>query len=417
VSYRLRDWLISRQRYWGAPIPIVYCAGCGAVPVPEDQLPVRLPHVVEFRPQGDGRSPLATSEEFLRTTCPRCGGPAERDTDTMDTFVDSSWYYLRYLSPRDSTRPFDSALVNRWLPVDQYIGGVEHAILHLLYSRFITKVLHDRGHLGFTEPFGRLFTQGMITKDGAKMSKNKGNVVPPDHLIGQFGADTERVYTLFIGPPEKDAEWNDRAVEGAFKFLNRVWRLVHEHLESLRAHEVDAGAVRRAELPAPHRALRRKTHLCIRKMRRDLAQDLHFNTAISSLMELVNECSEFVREGHAAGVAGRLVLGESLHALVLLLAPIAPHLCEEIWEELGYRDGILAARFPDPDPAALEQDSVTLVVQVNGKVRARLEVPAGAPEADVRRLALAHPQVAPHLGGRDPRKVIVVPDRIVNIVG
>jgi leucyl-tRNA synthetase len=420
VSYRLRDWLISRQRYWGAPIPIVYCARCGTVPVPEADLPVRLPEVVDFKPAGDGRSPLATNAEFLHTTCPQCGGAAERDTDTMDTFVDSSWYFLRYLSPHDDRRAFDPALVNRWLPVDQYIGGVEHAILHLMYSRFVTKVLHDRGFVAFEEPFARLFTQGMITKDGAKMSKNKGNVVPPDVLIERFGADTERVYTLFIGPPEKDAEWNDRAVEGAYKFLNRVWRIVHEHADAVRAYGADPEAVRALDLDLNERGLRLTTHRCVQKARRGLGEDLHFNTVISVLMELLNECGERLRGTVVIGGPTRqfrLVLGEALHHLVLMLSPMAPHLCAELWEILGHTGGLMSERFPRPDPAALAVDTVTLVVQVNGKVRGRLDVPAGSAEADVQREALALPAVSQHLSGRAPKKVVVVPDKIVNIVG
>jgi leucyl-tRNA synthetase len=419
VHYRLRDWLISRQRYWGAPIPILYCAACGTVPVPEADLPVRLPHVVDFRPIGDGRSPLATNAEFLHATCPRCGGAARRDTDTMDTFVDSSWYFLRYVSPHDDARPFEPRRADAWLPVDQYIGGVEHAILHLMYARFVVKVLHDRGWIGFEEPFARLFTQGMITKDGAKMSKNKGNVVPPDSLIERYGADTERVYTLFIGPPEKDAEWNDRAVEGAFKFLNRVWRVVLEHAGAVRDYEAGAGRLDRLELDPGQRALRRKTHACVAKLRRDMAVDLHFNTAIAALMELCNEIGEFLRQagGAPAGEAGHLVLGEALHHLVLMLGPMAPHLAEELWERLGHAGGLQAQRFPEPLAAALEVETVTLVVQVNGKVRARLEVPAGTDAGEVERLALTQPQVAAQLGGRTPRKVVVVPGKLVNVVG
>ena len=387
--------------------------------VPETQLPVRLPEVVDFRPAGDGRSPLATNAEFLRTACPQCGAAAERDTDTMDTFVDSSWYFLRYLSPTDATRPFDTELVNRWLPVDQYIGGIEHAILHLMYSRFITKVLYDRGHVAFTEPFARLFTQGMITKDGAKMSKNKGNVVPPDELIERFGADTERVYTLFLGPPEKDAEWNDRAVEGAYKFLNRVWRLVHEHRAAIQRYESDPGAFAALDLDGLAKGLRRKTHRCVQKMRRDLAEELHFNTAISSLMELVNDCSDTLRGAESNGgpsAALTLALGEALHHLILMLSPMAPHLCEELWEGLGHPDGVMAARFPRADTAALAVDTVTLVVQVNGKVRARLDVAVGTADAEVERQALELPVITQLLAGRPPRKVIVVTDKLVNVV-
>jgi leucyl-tRNA synthetase len=387
------------------------------VPVPEADLPVELPHLGDFRPSGEGRSPLARSPEFLHTTCPRCGRDAERDTDTMDTFVDSSWYFLRFVSPHETERAFDPQAVNRWLPVDQYIGGVEHAILHLLYARFITKVLHDRGYLEAVEPFARLFTQGMITKDGAKMSKNKGNVVPPDELIASYGADTERVYTLFIGPPEKDAEWNDRAVEGASKFLNRVWRLVNEHLSAVQVYGSDPEARLDGDLDAPTRSLRHKTHRCVSKMRRDLARDLHFNTAISSLMELVNEIGAYLREvSEPRGVQQR-ILGQALHHLVLMLSPMAPHLCEELWERLGHGESILKTPFPQADAAALEVESITLAVQVNGKVRARLEVPADSAEADIEKQALALPQVSGSLQGRPPRKVIVVPKRLVNIVG
>jgi leucyl-tRNA synthetase len=321
------------------------------------------------------------------------------------------------LSPHDQNRAFDSQVVDRWLPVDQYIGGIEHAILHLMYSRFITKVLHDRGHIGFREPFARLFTQGMITKDGAKMSKNKGNVVPPDVLIERFGADTERVYTLFIGPPEKDAEWNDRAVEGASKFLNRVWKLVQDHVPEVQRYESDPAALRAMELGEPARALRRKTHTCVQKMRRDLADELHFNTAIASLMELVNDLGDTLRSTGGKGEDVELALGEALHHLLLMLSPMAPHLCEELWEALGHDTGILSAGFPAVDTSAIARDSVTLVVQVNGKVRARLDMPAGAAETDVQREALALPVVSQHLAGREPKKVVVIPDKLVNVVG
>ncbi len=419
TTYRLRDWLISRQRYWGAPIPVVTCETCGIVAVPDEDLPVLLPDDVDFQPGGD--SPLERHPTFKHTTCPVCGGPATRETDTMDTFVDSSWYFLRYLSPRDETQPFDRDLVNRWLPVDQYIGGVEHAILHLMYSRFITKFLADEGWVNFREPFGRLFTQGMICKISPrtgrleKMSKSKGNVVAPRELIERYGADTVRVYTLFIGPPEKDAEWDDRGVEGAYRFLSRVWRLATENTGRMAAPEtpVDADALGDAA-----RDLHRKTHETIERVNADLS-GFQMNTAIAALMELTNALSLAVQnEGFAPAPenADGAVLREAVDRLLVLLSPMAPFIGEELWERTGHEGTIFHQAIPAHDPAALARETFTLVVQVAGRVRARIEAPVSAGEDEVRALALADPHVQDHLGGKEPRKVIYVPGKLVNLV-
>jgi len=416
VNYRLRDWLISRQRYWGAPIPIIYCTGCGMVPVPEQDLPVLLPSDVRFKPTGE--SPLKDVESFIRVACPRCGKPARRETDTMDTFVDSSWYYLRFLSPRDSGRPFDRALVDRWLPVDQYIGGVEHAILHLLYARFITKVLHDEGLLGFVEPFAALFAQGMICKGGAKMSKSKNNTVSPESLIAQYGADTARLYTLFIGPPEKDAEWNDRAVEGTHRFLGRVWRLVNDR-EQLPGEPV-LGQPGPEEVGEAVRELRRSTHRTIERVTQDIDR-FHFNTAVSACMEHANATLAFAESAKAGGALAPgspnvRALKEALEALVLCLAPFAPHIAEELWQRLGGTGSIFRHPWPQHDPALAAAETITLVVQVNGKVRARIPAARGLDEAAVRELALGDRRIAAHLEGKKLNKVVVVPDRLVNLV-
>ncbi|MBN1916334.1 MAG: leucine--tRNA ligase [Verrucomicrobia bacterium] len=444
VQYRLRDWLISRQRYWGAPIPVVYCDACGIVPVPDDELPVLLPEEVTF---GEG-NPLATNEAFVRTTCPACGNPARRETDTIDTFVDSSWYYLRYISATDDTQAWDPAAVNRWLPVDQYIGGIEHAILHLLYSRFFTKALHDMGHIGFDEPFERLFTQGMIckqayrstrgfipadeveTRDGTlvdrktglrvettleKMSKSKFNVVPPDALIEQYGADTVRLYTLFIGPPEKDSEWSDTGVEGGFRFLKRLWAVVVRNMDLLRAFNTNP--TRGGDgLDGAARALHRMTHETIEKVTRDMISEFHFNTAIASSMELVNEIYRHEAALQDGDAAARNVLAETLRTVVLLLSPILPHICEELWSRMGNAESILRARWPEADPAALLRDEIELVVQVNGKVRGRAVVPADAPEDDVKAAVFADENVKRHIEGKQVVKTVVVPGRLVNIV-
>lgn len=406
TQYKLRDWLISRQRYWGAPIPIVYCNKCGIVPVPDKDLPVLLPHDVEFRPTGE--SPLKASKEFVKTGCPACGGEASRETDTMDTFVDSSWYYLRYITPRTHDKPFDTATVNKWLPVDQYIGGVEHAILHLLYSRFITKFLHDIGRVGFDEPFKNLFTQGMITKNGIKMSKSKGNTVSPDDLINEYGADTIRLYTLFIGPPEKDAEWSDRGVEGAFRFLGRVWRLI----ERVRASKTKVSAG--AKLSQEEINLKRKIHLTIKKVTDDLDGGFHFNTAISSIMELVNESYDLI--GKASDAADSAVLHEAAESVIVLLAPFVPHIAEEMWQLIGEKNSIFRSSWPAFDKDALMEDVITMPVQINGRLRSTVEVPFDIKEEALKDAALADPKVSKWIAGKTVKKFIVVPKKLINIV-
>ncbi|MCG0313897.1 MAG: leucine--tRNA ligase, partial [Calditerricola sp.] len=401
VSYRLRDWLISRQRYWGAPIPIVYCDDCGIVPVPKEQLPVLLPDDVVI----DGkRNPLTTSESFVNTTCPRCGKPAKRETDTMDTFICSSWYFFRYCDPRNDRMPFDPEKVSRWMPVDEYIGGIEHAILHLLYARFFTKVLYDAGLVNVDEPFARLLTQGMVLKDGAKMSKSKGNVVSPDEIIEKYGADTGRLFILFAAPPERDLEWSDSGVEGCFRFLSRVWRLVDQHL--------DLFEDRRPAEPADPaaKALYRQMHQTIKKVTEDIDKRYQFNTAVSAIMELVNAISAYP-EG-----ADRGTLAEAIEKTIVLLAPFAPHIAEELWHRIGHADSVHAQPWPTWDEAALAADEVEIVVQVNGKVRDRVVVPANASREEIEAAVLAQEKVKAHLAGKTVKKVIVVPGKLVNLV-
>jgi leucyl-tRNA synthetase len=408
VVYRLRDWLISRQRYWGTPIPVVYCAEHGAVPVPDDQLPIELPYGVEFT--GREGNPLSRSASFVETTCPRCGGPARRETDTMDTFVDSSWYYLRFLAPRDATQMFDRATADRWMPVDQYIGGIEHAILHLLYARFLCKVLHDFGMVGIEEPFQNLFNQGMITryseKSGRieKMSKSRGNTVSPDELIHEMGADTERVYTLFIGPPEKEAEWSDEAVSGAYRFLTRVWRM-QERLAEAPAAAADAAAA------AGDADLERERHATIQRVTQSY-QRFSFNTAVASLMELSNRLGRALEEK----TASRPRCEEAFDTLVQLLHPLAPHISEEMWERRGHTGSLLDTSWPEHDETKLYRERIELVVQVDGKLRDRVEVDATADEAAVRATVLASPKVAEHLAGREVAKAVLVPGRLINLV-
>ena len=416
IHFRLRDWLISRQRYWGAPIPILYCRACGTVPVPEEDLPVILPEDVEFQPTGE--SPLARSESFMNATCPACGGPARRESDTMDTFVDSSWYFLRYLNARDDTRAVDREACDRWLPVDQYIGGIEHAILHLLYARFFTKALCDLDLIGFDEPFANLFTQGMICKRSDrddklyKMSKSVGNVVSPDELIERYGADTVRVYTLFIGPPEKEAEWNDQGVEGASRFLRRVWRRVYENRDILAAsHDL---AIDRDALDEAEQNIRRKVHEAIRHITRGLDGAFHFNTAIAQVMELMNVLDRLQVDADSSD-ARKAVFFEAIDAVVRLVSPFAPHVAEELWREIGNRTGILDAPWPEVDEAALHREQIELVLQVNGKTRGKILVPANAGSEDLEAEALASPQVTKWTEGKTVRKVIVVPGRLVNI--
>ena len=406
VSFRLRDWGISRQRYWGAPIPVVYCDGCGVVPVPEQDLPVVLPEDVVLT--GVGGSPLASHKAFVETACPRCKKPARRETDTMDTFVESSWYFARYVSPRDATTPFDPRELAYWLGtrgVDQYIGGIEHAILHLLYSRFLTKVLRDLGFVKLDEPFASLFTQGMVIKDGFAMSKSRGNVVDPDELIARYGADTVRLFCLFAAPPERDLDWSEKGVEWQSRFLNRVWRLVHALLPRL----APPGTPLPEPLSAADRELHRLTHHTIARVHEDLATRFHFNTAISAIHE------------HTAGLdaaeeASAPALREAVDALLLLLAPLVPHFAAELWEATGHQGALDAAPWPAADPAALVRDLVELPVQVNGKLRGRITVPADAAEGDVVAAALADAQVQSHLGGRPVKRQVVVPGRLVSLV-
>jgi leucyl-tRNA synthetase len=411
VNYRLRDWGVSRQRYWGAPIPILYCERCGLQPEREENLPVVLPPDVQI--SGKGGSPLADVASFVNAACPRCGGRARRETDTMDTFVESSWYFLRYCSPAYEGGMFERAAAEYWMPVDQYIGGIEHAVLHLLYARFYTKVLRDLGLIAVDEPFTALLSQGMVIKDGAKMSKSKGNVVDPDELIRRYGADTARLFSLFAAPPEKDLDWNDRGVEGASRFLNRVWRFVQAHRD-----ELAAPVALPAELSNAGRAFRRTIHEAIQRVTEDIEKDLHFNTGISAIMELVNALHDFDRASlDATGLAERrALLREAVETTLLLLAPVSPHLAEELWAVLGHTESLFAEPWPRADRDALRRDEVEIVVQVDGRVRGRVTVDTAAGEPEIRALALGDGRVQPWLAGRAVARVVVVPGRLVNIV-
>jgi leucyl-tRNA synthetase len=415
INYRLRDWGISRQRYWGAPIPVLYCERCGLVPEREENLPVVLPRDVQI--SGKGGSPLAEVASFVNARCPRCGGPARRDTDTMDTFVESSWYFLRYCSPRFEGGMVDPRASDYWMPVDQYIGGIEHAVLHLLYARFYTKVLRDLGLVKVDEPFMALLSQGMVIKDGAKMSKSKGNVVDPDELIRTLGADTARLFSLFAAPPEKDLDWNDHGVEGASRFLNRIWRFVLAHRDDLRVSTTAARAATAATSPAA-RAFRRTIHETIGRVTHDIETEFHFNTAVSAIMELVNALYAFEAASLDAVPREERVglLREAVETLALLLAPFCPHLAEEVWSVLDHEPSVFNRRWPTADPTALVRDEVTLVVQVDGKVRSRLVVEVGTSQERLERLALEDDRVQPWVGSRQIARVVVVPDRLVNIV-
>jgi leucyl-tRNA synthetase len=407
VTYRLKDWLISRQRYWGTPIPVLYCEKDGMVPVPDAQLPVKLPPDAPFT--GEGGNPLEKVPEFVHAECPRCGGPARRETDTMDTFVDSSWYFYRYVSAHKADGPFDSGAIRYWFPIDLYVGGIEHAILHLVYSRFWTKMMRDLGLVTFDEPVTRLFPQGMVHKDGEVMSKSKGNTVAPDAIIGRYGADTLRVYTLFVAAPEDPLEWSDENIIGVHKFLGRVWRLVDRHAEAL------AGELRGpmpAELPAPAVALRRKVHQTIQKVTDDVDERIKLNTAVSALMEMVNEIYRL--EPQVATGAGRAALREALEVLVLLLSPFAPHVSEEMWARLGRRFSIVDRPWPVADAEVAKEPELELPVQVNGKVRARIKVAATAVEEEIKAAAL---EAVSHLmDGKQVASIRVVPGRLVSVV-
>ena len=405
VNFRLRDWLISRQRFWGAPIPIIYCDHCGTVPVPEEQLPVMLPHDVDFKPTGE--SPLKYMEEFVNTTCPICGRPARRETDTMDTFVCSSWYYLRYTDARNDKEAFAKENADHWMNVDQYIGGVEHAILHLLYARFFTKVLYDMGLVSVDEPFQNLLTQGMVLMDGSKMSKSKGNIVSPEAIIDKFGADTARLFILFAAPPERDLEWNDQAVEGCYRFINRVWRFVYDYVQSRGGENAEVG-----ELSRKDKDMRRLVHTTIKRVTDDAGTRFNFNTAISAIMELVNGLYQY-RE-----VAGynKAVMAEAVDTLVLLLAPFIPHVTEELWQDLGHGESVHKQKWPVVDEAALVADEVTVIVQVNGKVRDKILMPVNLDKAETEKMVLAQPKIAEILAGKEVKKVVVVPNKLVNVV-
>ncbi|MCQ2381635.1 MAG: class I tRNA ligase family protein, partial [Acidaminococcaceae bacterium] len=409
VNYRLRDWLISRQRYWGAPIPVVYCPNCGEVLVPEEQLPVLLPEDVSF--DAGNKSPLATSDSFVHCKCPKCGADATRETDTMDTFLCSSWYYLRYTDAHNDKMPFAKEKNAYWGPVDQYIGGIEHAILHLLYSRFFLKVLRDAGLVDYDEPFTNLLTQGMVIKDGAKMSKSLGNVVSPEEIVEKYGADTARLFIMFAAPPERELDWSDKGVEGAYRFLNRVWRIVAAYESTLKQKIIkyDVNTLTDAD-----KDLRRVLHSSIKKVTVDIGERFNFNTAISTLMELVNALylyKEKVTDPNAG------LIYETISSLILMLAPFVPHITEELWQNVfDANSSVHTQDWCKYDENAIKVDSVEIVLQVNGKMRGRLMVPAEATAAELEKIALADTNVKASIGSATVRKVICVPGRLVNIV-
>lgn len=405
VNFRLRDWLISRQRYWGAPIPVVYCDKCGTVEVPESELPVRLPENVKFT--GQGKSPLSECPEFVNTTCPKCGGAARRETDTMDTFVCSSWYYLRYCDPHNTEMPFDKEKADYWMNVDQYIGGVEHAILHLLYARFFTKALHDFGYLGCDEPFENLLTQGMVLKDGTKMSKSIGNVVSPEEIIQKYGADTARLFILFAAPPERDLDWNDTAVEGAYRFLNRVWRAVEDLKDYVSTEKSDFG-----ELTSDDKKLRFAVNSSIKKVTEDCNR-FSFNTAISSVMEMVNALYNYKEKQKEYNGA---VIKEAIENLILLLYPFVPHITSELWEVSGHSDPISTHSWPEYDENALVVNEVEIVVQINGKIRDKIVVSPDLSKDEMCELALNNEKIQQFIDGKQVVKTIAIPKKLINIV-
>ena len=404
VNYRLRDWGVSRQRYWGTPIPMITCETCGSVPVPESELPVILPIDVEF--DGSG-SPIKKMPEFYETTCPSCSGKAERETDTFDTFMESSWYYARFAC-RDENTAMLNKQADYWLPVDQYIGGIEHAILHLLYSRFFHKLMRDEGLVNSDEPFKRLLTQGMVLKDGSKMSKSQGNTVDPEGLIEQYGADTVRLFMMFASPPDQSLEWSDSGVDGAYRFLKRLWKLIAPFKATGLKPDSDS-------LNEEQKALRLKTHSTIKKVSDDYARRQIFNTAIAAVMELFNAVNKFTEQA-TDNKQDQAVIQEALETIILLLAPIVPHLCHVLWQHLGYSEAVIDAAWPDFDETALEQSTVTIVAQVNGKLRAKLELPVDSSKQALEAAALADESIERHIAGLTIRKIIVVPGRLVNIV-
>jgi leucyl-tRNA synthetase len=411
VQFRLKDWGISRQRYWGTPIPMIHCPTDGIVPVPDEQLPVELPKVAEFTGRGD--SPLASVPEFVNVVCPKCGGPARRETDTMDTFVDSSWYFYRFADAHNDRVPFDPAKVAYWCPVDFYSGGVEHAILHLIYSRFFARVFHDLGMVNHTEPFTHLLTQGMVLKDGAVMSKSKGNVVDPDSMTQKYGSDALRLYVMFVAPPEKEVEWTDSGLEGSFRFLSRVWRAADQwRADALAAPRQPIDHDR---LTAGERALRRKTHDTIRRVTQDIDVRQQMNTAVSAMMELVNELYAFSDKSDRSAQAA-LVAREAIEALIVMLSPFAPHTMEELWELYGHAGGLIQARWPSFEAEVAKAEELEIPVQVNGKLRGVVRVPPAIADAELERIALADANVQAHTAGRTVRKVVIVKGRLVNIV-
>ena len=411
VQFRLRDWNISRQRYWGAPIPVIYCEKCGVVPEKEENLPVVLP--LDLKVRDDGKSPLPFAESFVNCTCPKCGGPAKRETDTMDTFVESSWYFARYTSARNTEAAFDPAALDYWLPVDQYIGGVEHAILHLLYARFFTKALRDLGIYPkkLAEPFSRLLTQGMVLKDGSKMSKSKGNIVNPAEMIERYGADTVRLFCLFAAPPERDFDWSDSGIDGAFRFLNRVYRLfveTSEHLLKVKAASSKAPADKKAA------DLRRKEHATIKKVTDDLCDKFQFNTAIAAVMELIN--AMYLCRESCAEPAMQETFSSAMATALTLLSPITPHVTEELWADLGHTTPLYKEEWPTYSEEALAQETITIAVQVNGKLRSTIQVDASLPEDDLKACAMQDANIIRHLADREIKKIILVPGKLINIV-
>ena len=409
IIYKLRDWLISRQRYWGTPIPVVYCEKDGIVAVPDDQLPVVLPENVKLT--GEGASPLATAPEFVNTNCPRCGGPARRETDTMDTFVDSSWYFYRYCDPHNDRAPFDSAKVDYWFPIDQYIGGITHAILHLLYSRFWSKVMRDLGLVQHDEPIRRLFTQGMVLKGGVAMSKSRGNVVGAHEMADKYGADTGRLYTLFAAPPEKDLEWSEESIDGAWRFLNRVYRLIEKHAPALKSAKAAARDL--ATASAKEKRLLRKAHQTLQRVTSDFETRWHFNSAIALIMEFTNEL--YACEPLEQGVRPE-IRKEALELLTLMLAPMTPHIAEEMWEVLGHSTGLWTVSWPAANAELAREDEVEIPVQINGKLRSKLKVPAGTGKDEIVNLATADSTITGHLDGKRIVKVVYVPDKLLNLV-
>ena len=409
IQFRLKDWGISRQRYWGTPIPMIYCEKDGIVPVPEEQLPVELPKAANLTGRGD--SPLARLQEFVNVACPKCGGPARRETDTMDTFVDSSWYFYRFCDPNNDTLPFDPVKARYWMPVDFYSGGVEHAILHLIYSRFFARVFRDLGMVDHNEPFEHLLTQGMVLKDGAVMSKSKGNVVDPDDMLARYGADPLRLYVMFVAPPEKEVEWSDAGLEGSFRFLARVWRCVDQWCDQVQT----APAMLSDGLNEAERRLRRKTHDTIRRVTGDVEQRIHLNTAISALMELVNDLYAFEPEAPPRPQT-LAVLREAIEALIVMLSPFAPHTAEELWERIGHPEGLIKTNWPSFDERVAKAEEVVVPVQVNGKLRSRLTVPVEISESDLKERALADPVTKTHTQGRTIKTIIVVKGKLINVV-